>query len=89
MVNVLTPNTISEFKVENFLLTKLIENGNDLYRDIFNNNDIDKSNFKESINYSNYIKTPNFSINNNYNKVDIRTNDIFEIENDNENNNDE
>jgi hypothetical protein len=67
MVNILTPKTISEYNVENFILNKLIENGNDLYRDIFDNdntNEIDKNKFKESINFSLNEKTPNFSISN-------------------------
>lgn len=74
MMNMLTPKTISTFSHENYILNKLIETGNDFYKDIFKQNEIDKSKFKESLgNFSFVNKTPNFA----------DTNDELDILNDN------
>jgi len=62
LINVLTPNTINAFNSENYIIKKLMQNGNYLCKDYFNNNDLEKVKFKESYNHSFYEKTPNFSI---------------------------
>jgi hypothetical protein len=76
IMNVITPNTINDNIIDNYIIKKLIENGNDLYKDLFNNNEIEKSKFKESYNHSFNDRTPCFSVikddeYKNYNNINI------------------